>query len=124
MTTWTPENLDRFGDAEQLEITTLRADGSPRAWVPIWGVRVGDEFYVRSYRGSAGAWYRHANGQGSARIRAAGLELDVTAEQPGGDARAAVDAAYREKYARYGNTYLKPMLADQAADATLRLTPR
>ncbi|KAA9163281.1 DUF2255 family protein [Amycolatopsis acidicola] len=124
MTKWTAGDLDRFGDAEELEITTPRADGSPRPWVPIWGVRVGDEFYVRSYRGAGGGWYRRASAEGSARIRAAGLELEVTAEQPGGDTRAAVDAAYREKYARYGATFLKPMLAAQAVDATLRLTPR
>ena len=36
----------------------------------------------------------------------------------------AIDDAYRSKYARYGDTYLQPMLADQAIATTLQLTPR
>ena len=36
----------------------------------------------------------------------------------------AIDGAYRSKYARYGDTYLQPMLADQAIAATLQLTPQ
>ncbi len=35
----------------------------------------------------------------------------------------AVDAGYREKYARYPS-YVPPMLAEQARATTLRLVPR
>lgn len=123
MTTWTTHELDRVAAADELEITTTRPDGSLRPWVPIWVVRVGDDLYVRSYRGADGAWYRHATDSSHARIRAAGIERDVTAERPGDDTRPGIDAAYRAKYARYGATYLQPMLAAQTTAATLRLTP-
>jgi hypothetical protein len=127
MTDWTPDELNRLGAAEELQMTTRRGDGSLRGWVPIWIVRVGSELYVRSYRGEAGAWYRHATAHPRGRIRAAGIERDVTFERPDATdtaARAAIDAAYRDKYGRYGETYLRPMLADQAVATTLRLLPQ
>ncbi|WP_376768886.1 DUF2255 family protein [Amycolatopsis acididurans] len=80
------------------------ADGTLRLWASIWLVRTGHEIYVRSYRGTSGAWYRHASAQGRARIRPAGAEHVVTAEKPGVGSREDIDAAYREKYARYRTT--------------------
>jgi len=51
---WTPDELDRIGAAEEVEIAPRRADGTLRSAVPIWVVRVGDELYVRSWRGLGG----------------------------------------------------------------------
>jgi integrase len=34
-----------------------------------------------------------------------------------------ISEGYRVKYARYGDAYLRPMLADQAVETTLRLLP-
>jgi hypothetical protein len=48
-------------------------------------------------------------------------ELQITTARRDGSLH---DEAYRAKYARYGSTYLRPMLAEQARAATLRLTPR
>jgi hypothetical protein len=124
MTAWTTDELDRIGAAEELEITTTRADGSPRRRTPIWVVRVGDELFVRSYLGADGAWYRHANAAGQTHIGAGGVERDVTIEGPGDDVQPAIDAAYRSKYARHGDSFLQPMVAAGARAATLRLTPR
>jgi hypothetical protein len=121
MTAWSTDELDRIGATDELQITTTRPDGSPRRWTPIWVVRTGDDLYVRSYRGAAGGWYRHATRDGRGRVRAGGLDRTVRFEQPGGSTRAAIDEAYRTKYARYGDTYLRPMLAPQATAATLRL---
>lgn len=123
MTTWTADELDRIAAAEELEITTTRGDGSLRAWVPIWCVRVGDELFVRSYRGTEGAWYRHATQQGAARIRAAGIERDVTVEPGDRSIQPAIDDAYRSKYARYATNYLPPMLAAPAVATTVLLQP-
>jgi len=82
MTTWTTDELDRIGTADELEITTARSDGSLRRWVPIWVVRVDDDLYVRSYRGADGAWYRQATQHAQGRIRAGGVERDVTVDRP------------------------------------------
>jgi hypothetical protein len=124
MTSWTPDELDRIGAADELDITTARSDGSLRRWVPIWVVRVGDDLYVRSYRGGDGAWYRQATQHAQGRIRAGGLERDVTVDRADDTVRPAIDDAYRAKYARYGAAYLQPMLAALATATTLRLTPR
>lgn len=124
MTEFSADQLDAIGRAEQLEVITLRADGRPRRPVAIWVVRVGDSLYVRSYRGEAGAWYRHARADGSGLVRVAGLEQPVRFEPATGSAAAeAIDAAYTRKYARYGESYVKSMLAQAARAATLRLTP-
>jgi hypothetical protein len=81
MTSWSTDELDRVGAADEIHITQVRSDGSLRTWVPIWVVRVGDDLYVRSYRGSGGAWYRHAIQRPEGRIRASGIERDVSFEQ-------------------------------------------
>src|SRR5437762_519348 len=41
-TAWTAFDLDRIGDATELQVTSLRADGSLRRFVTIWVVRVVD----------------------------------------------------------------------------------
>jgi hypothetical protein len=136
MTDWTAEELEKVGSADELEVAPLRSDGTPRPYVPIWVVRVGDDLYVRSYRGRAGAWYRSAVGQHEGRIRAGGVERAVTFEPDGAssaspgtastdtESTAAVDDAYRAKYARYGGSYLDPMLRPEATETTLRLVAR
>jgi hypothetical protein len=124
---WSAGPLARFGGADEIEISTRRDDGSLRPFVPIWVVAVGDALYVRSYRGPGGAWYRHAIQHPAGAIRAAGQPADVTFTPVGQQQRdliKAIDDAYRGKYARYGDTYLQPMLADQAVATTLQLTPQ
>lgn len=125
--TWPAGALARFGAADEIEISTRRRDGSLRPFVPIWIVAIGDALYVRSYRGAGGAWYRHAIQHPAGAIRAAGQPADVTftpADQQQRDLMKAIDDAYRSKYGRYGDTYLRPMLADQAVATTLHLTPQ
>jgi len=124
MTEWSPTELDRIGAANELSITTRRADGSLRAWTPIWVVRVGDELYVRSWKGAGGAWYRHAVRTGATRVRASGIERDVTVENVPADdaAHPAIDAQYRAKYGAH-SSYVAPMVAPAAVEATLRLIP-
>jgi len=124
MTAWTRDELNRIGNAEELEIAPLRRDGTPRNWVTIWVVRAGDDLYVRSYLGSAGAWYRAAQARRAGRIRAGGVEKEVAfVDETGPEANAAIDAAYRAKYGRYPQ-YVTPMLAEAARATTLKLAPR
>src|ERR1700710_1676377 len=49
---WTETELARIGAGDELRITSPRADGTFRPYVPIWVVRVGDDIFVRSYRGT------------------------------------------------------------------------
>lgn len=121
---WNSDEIDAVGTATELLITTRRADGSLRSWTPIWAVRVGDELYVRSWKGEAGAWYRHALRAGRARMRAAQIEREVAVDHlPADDAaHVAIDAAYRGKYGAH-SSYVAPMVASPALECTLRLLP-
>jgi len=121
---WTAGDLDTIGAAEELQIAALRPDGSLRPYVTIWVVRVGDGLYVRSYRGRDGAWFRSVLARPEGRIRAGGLTRDVTVEEPADAGQAAIDEAYRDKYARYAGTYVDPMVSPAARAATLRLLAR
>jgi hypothetical protein len=124
MSSWTNDELDRIGAADELRITTTRRDGSPRQPVPIWVVRVGDDLYVRSYRGHDGAWFRHATAQPQGRIDAGGVDREVTFDRADQAPTAAIDDAYRAKYARYGDAYVQPIISSNAQATTLRLVAR
>ena len=124
MRDWTTEELDKIGAADELRIAAWRADGSLRPYTTIWVVRVGDELYVRSYRGRDGDWFRSVLRRPEGRIRAGGLTRDVTFAEPADADQAAIDEAYRSKYARYGASYIDPMVGRAARAATLRLSAR
>src|SRR4051812_17766910 len=110
MAAWSDEDLDRLGAAEEVLISTVRADGTLRRYVPIWIVRAGDDLYVRSWHGNEGAWFRHASRQGSGRIKLGGVEHDVRFEVPDNSVHPAIDAGYRSKYGRHGSAYVDPMV--------------
>lgn len=125
MTTWTSDELDRIAAADELRIAPLRDDGTRHRPVPIWVVRDGDDLYVRSYRGTDGAWYRAVRAGHHAHITAGRIEKDVTlAEESDPGINDRIDAAYRTKYDRYGGTYVTPMVAAQARATTLKLLTR
>jgi hypothetical protein len=121
--TWTADELDRIGAAEELELAVRRADGRPRNPVTIWVVRVGDDIYVRSWRGTDGSWYRAVRSVPEGRVRAGGVERNVRFVAAPDDVADAIDDAYRTKYARYP-TYVEPMVRVEARATTLRLVPR
>ena len=123
MTTWTTDDLDRIGTAEELELTSHRDDGSLRPYVTMWVVRVDDDVYVRSAHGPGNGWYRRAVASGTGRIRAGGVEADVDFTTDGPAAPEAIDAAYHAKYDRYGPRIVGSVVGPDAADVTIRLVP-
>ena len=60
MTAWTTEELAAIANADELDIASRRPDGSLRPYVTIWGVRAGDDIYVRSAYGYDNAWFQRA----------------------------------------------------------------
>jgi hypothetical protein len=125
MTTWTSDELHKIGAAEELEIAPLRRDDTLRNPVTIWVVRLGNELYVRSYRGRGGAWFRAAQVRHAGRISSGGVEKAVTfVEETDPGINHQIDAAYRTKYRRHAPRYVDPMVASEARATTLKLVPR
>ena len=124
MSDWTPQELEAVGGADELQIASVRADGSLRPWVTIWTVRSGDELYVRTAYGPGARWYTHAKESGIGRIRAGGVERDVTFAEADAGVQDAIDAAYSDKYGRYGARIVKTVVGEQVHALTIRLVPR
>jgi hypothetical protein len=124
MTKWTSEQLDTIGNAEEVQIASVRRDGTLRKPVTVWAVRSGDDIYLRSVRGRSGHWFRGAQDSHEGRIRAGGVQQDVTFVDAGHDIDNEVDGAYRAKYRRYAGSILNSVLTPEARSATLKLVPR
>jgi hypothetical protein len=125
MTSWTSNNLASIGAADELQLATFKKDSTLRKPVTIWVVRVGDDLYVRAYRGHETAWFRHTQLRYEGRVSAGGVTSDVAFVDVSDDEALnnQIDAAYRSKYRRYSATYVDPMIAPHARATTLKLVP-
>jgi len=124
MKSWTREELDKIGNAEELRIASLRRDGSLSKPVIIWIVRVDDELYVRCANGRKGAWFRGVLTQYKGCIWAGGVEKDVTfVEESDPVINAKIDEAYLTKYSRYPQ-WVAPMVTPEVRAATIKLVLR
>ena len=124
MSTWTQDDLTRVGQAAELQLASTRPDGTLRPYVTIWVVRAGDHLYVRSAYGPQNPWFVRAKASGSGRIRAGGVERDVTFAEPDAGVHPAVDAAYHAKYDRYGAAIVDTVVGERAHPQTVELLPR
>ncbi|MEV5965513.1 DUF2255 family protein [Kribbella sp. NPDC051952] len=124
MTTWTADELQRIGDAEELGVASVRADGTLRSYVTIWMVRVGDDIYIRSMTSEGTPWYRRAKASGVGRVRAGGVERDVTFGEVDPDVHGDIDAAFHTKYDRFGPGPVGAVVGPTAHPVTFRLIPR
>jgi hypothetical protein len=115
----TPQDRQR----EELELASVREDGTLRRPVIMWVVRDGDDVYVRSVNGRGSSWFRGAQHRHEARIRAGGVEKDVSLVETDA-ANDQVDAAYRAKYDRRYPSIVPRIVAADARAATLKLVPR
>jgi hypothetical protein len=127
MTEWSQGDLDLLGGASEVEVSSVRRDGSLSRTRTVWIVRVGDQLYLRSVNGPDAAWYRSTRTFHQGRIQARGVARDVTwidvnaTEQP--DVDPAVDAEYARKY--QGSTAAIARINSPPARATtMRVEPR
>ena len=124
MKSWTRDELDKIGKAEELQIASMRRDGTIRKPVTIWVVRVGDELFVRSVNGPASAWFRGVQVKQVGRISAGGIEQEVTFSEADPSLNDAIDATYRAKYRRYAKRIVDSIVSPEARSATIRLLRR
>jgi len=124
MTDWNPDDLAAIERARELDIASVRQDGSLRPYRVIWGVRVGDDFYVRSVNGRTAAWFRGTRTRHEGLVLAGDLELDVSfVDVEDGDLNGRIDEAYREKYGR-NSSPVQHITSPAAREATLKVSPR
>lgn len=119
--TWTPEELDRVGQAQELQLATRQRQGGLSRYVTMWVVRVGGNLYVRSAGGPNRPWYRRARVMGAGRVRAGGVEDDVTFGDADPAVQGDIDAAYHAKYDRYGPSIVGHVTGPDAHAVTIRL---
>ena len=124
MTQWTSDQLDKVGRAEELQLASIRPDGTLRKPVTIWVVRHGDDLYARSVGGRSAHWFRGTQERHEGRIRAGGVQQDVAFVDADHDIDDEVDAAYRAKYRRYAGSVLNSTLTPEARSTTIKLVPR
>jgi hypothetical protein len=123
MTTWTSDELNKIGTAEELEIAPRRRDGTLRNPVTIWVVRHGDDLYVRSVNGRTGAWFRGTQVRHEGHIQTGGIDKDVTFVDADPDINDQIDAAYRTKYRRYASSIIGHIVSPKARSTTIKLVP-
>lgn len=125
MGTWTNEELAKIGAADELELASLRRDGTLRRPVTMWVVRIENNLYVRAVKGRTGPWFRGVLTRHAGRIQSGGVEKDVRfVEEADATLYEQIDAAYRRKYSHYPKQYVDACLTPAARAATIRLVPR
>jgi hypothetical protein len=123
MAGWTDDEVDTVGAAEELDLASVRRDGTLRSPVTMWVVRDGDDLYVRSVKGRGSSWFRGAQNRHEAHIRAGDVERDVTLVETN-DVDDELDTAYHTKYGRRYPSIVPSIVAPEARAATLKLVPR
>ena len=117
---WSADELGLLDRTELIRVAGARDDGTPRPFVTIGHVRLGQDELVRSLNGPDGAWYRAAVRAGHGQIEVGGRNLAV-AFLPDAGREAEVDQALR---ARYGDDAgVRRMTSSPAREATLRVVP-
>ena len=126
MTTWTSDELAKIGTADELEIASVRQDGTLRNPLPIWVVRLGDDLYIRSVNGRTSGWFRGTQVRHEGHIMAGGVSKNVSFEDMDADDNIhnQIDEAYRTKYRRYAASIVNTTVTSEARSATLKLVPR
>jgi hypothetical protein len=124
MTTWTSDELNKIEKAEELQLASLRRDGTLRKPITIWVVRHDDDLYVRCVNGREGAWFRGTQVRHEGRIWAGGVEKDVSFVDADPDLNDRIDAVYRTKYHRYAANIVGSILTPKARSSTLKLASR
>jgi len=109
------------------QIIGLRAGTEPHRFIGIWAVVVDGRVFVRSWSLARRSWYTTFREDPQGTIRAAGGELRVRAVTSVSEkTKAAVDAAYAEKYDTPGAIrYVKGFKrSKRRRDTTTELLPR
>ncbi len=125
MNTWTSDELNKIEKTDELNLASMRSDGTLRKPVTIWVVRVGDDLYIRCVNGRNGKWFLGTQTRHEGHISCGGVEKDVTfMDETDNKVNDQIDAAYRLKYRRYAANIVNSVLTPHTRLSTLKLVPR
>jgi hypothetical protein len=123
MAAWTSAELDGISADEEVRIAARRGDGELRTPVIVWLVRHGDRLFLRSVKGTDGAWFQATRERHDGRLWAGGVERDVVFVDADSSVDDDVDAAYAAKYGA-DNPDVHAINAPGARATTMELVPR
>jgi hypothetical protein len=122
--TWTAADLRSIEQNQDLFVAPFREDGTTYGTpTQTWALVVDGNVYVRAANGTKSRWYKAAITQRAGRVRVGGIFHDVTFEAADGSTEAAIDAAYKAKYAS-DPTSVRHMLGAGPKKAVVRISPR
>jgi hypothetical protein len=111
--------LEMLRATDEIRIRTRKHKGHG---VTIWSVTVGDQAFIRSFRGAQAKWYVDAVADRQATLEVGDRQVAVRllpVTDP--DTVEAVSQAYLSKYA--SSPYAKAMVAPEVLSTTLRVDP-
>lgn len=77
MSAWTKAELAKIGSADELQIASLRSDGTLGKPVTIWSVVYDGNLFVRSVNGPTAWWFRATHATHRGRVLTRDVERDV-----------------------------------------------
>ena len=121
--TFSPDDLHTLSTTNEVDIQPTRANGELARRKTIWLVVDGDQAYIRSVRGTDGAWYKAARASNAALLHAGATSWPITMDlvtDP--DEIARVSDALNHKYGKRWKQSTAAMLRDEVLSATLRVS--
>ncbi len=116
-------DADTLRALRDVQEPVIRTETHPKSGVVIWVVVADDDVFVRSWRGTAGRWYKDLASGGAATLEFAGHRLAVQAI-PASDATS-ITRTSREILRKYRHSsHAQEMVRDEILPTTLRLEPR
>jgi len=123
MAEWSPDQLQRINQNQDLFVSPFREDGTTYGTpTQTWALVVDGKVYVRAANGQASRWYQAAITQKAGRVHVGGTSYEVRFEAAGTDDEAAIDAAYDAKYPR--SSAVPIMQGRGPKTASVRIWPR
>jgi hypothetical protein len=111
--------LEMLRTTDEIRIRTRKHKGQG---VTIWIVTVGEQAFIRSFRGAQAKWYVDAVADGQATLEVGDRQVAVRLTPVADPATVeAVSQAYLSKYA--SSPYAKAMVAPEVLPTTLRVDP-
>ena len=119
------DTLALLDGVREVEIETTALNGGGTHCTVIWIVVDGGEVFVRSFRGTAGRWYREIRGEPGATLHVGGRAISVLAV-PATDPVSIerTSETLRDKYGPRSRASTAAMLLPHTLETTLRLEPR